>query len=110
MAEDCVWQIFCGEHFWTMIAPTEKAAIRWWASMRPEVKIGTGPHTFKQEDITKVIKCWTPPLCGVRWLREHRHDHEDFVPSIEVSDGKSSFKYRGEIKRGELTKILKREQ
>jgi hypothetical protein len=45
-------------------------------------------------------------LCSKKWIRQNKNKHSDFIPSIEITVGQHKITYKGELKRGELKKIL----
>jgi len=47
------------------------------------------------------------PICGREWTEKHENEHADFIPSIEITCGDHRITYRGEIKKGELKKVLR---
>jgi hypothetical protein len=63
---------------------------------------------YNKDDILKVQREWTPPLCGVKWLQKHKDEHADFIPSIEITiDNKTKLNIKGNIPRGKLKEILR---
>jgi len=98
------WRIFCGDVEYLIIAKTKKDAIKLFEVSERGYK---NNHTAK--DITKIKKEWLPPLCGVRWLGKHKGEHSDFIPEIEIAFDGYSFRLKGNIKKGALKEIIRKD-
>jgi hypothetical protein len=93
------YQIFCSNgRFYGVWEYTEDGAIKLF-----EREHHSG---IKRHQITKILRCWIPPLCGEEWLKEHEGQHSDFVPTILLKVDGAEYNL-GKVDKGVVKKFLK---